>query len=108
MKRAIVIKTAGDTDIANAIVTGMTNGNANEIAALRAEIDAMRHREAALAVRVVRDRGYWREMLEDADDCYGYNPIHGGVYTAVWGIVGLVCETVRSWYDYFSTWNRAA
>ena len=68
---------------------------------------AMREREAALAVRQVRDRDYWYCKAKEAEYYYGDNPQYGRVASAALGIVGLVCETINRCFRYLQAWNRS-
>ena len=108
MKRAIIIRTYGDPETANGLANAVVVNAPSSVEpeTVKAELQAMKQREAALAVRQVRDRDYWYCKIKDAEWEYGDNPKHGKVSAAVLGAVGLVCETVNRCYRYLSAWNR--
>lgn len=108
-RRALVIKTGGNQEIAQAIVDGIAtvqNGRNAELEAVRAELERMKQREAALGVREVRDRDYWHCKAQEAEYYYGDNPHHGKAAEIALGVIGLVCVAVNGCFKYLQAWNR--
>ena len=107
--RAMVIRTAGNTDIANAITDGMVRADeARRMEVVMAKLARMKQREARMAVRRPREADYWRTKIEAAEFLYGgEKPAHRAAQ-AVWGAIGLICYTVDAIYKRLSAWNREA
>lgn len=107
---ALVIKAGGTPEIAQAIVDGIKSNQPteSEYATIKAELNAMKQREAALGVRVIRDRDYYYCKAKEAEYYYGDNRPPCKPAAVVLGIVGLICETVNGVYKYLSAWNREA
>lgn len=111
MKRAMVIRTAGDSALAGAIADGMCTAmtaqmSASEMAAVRAELDKLRQREAVLGVREPRDGRYWRRKLAYADMYYGGTEAPCRAAQVAWGLIGLVCLRVTEFYRRMAEINR--
>lgn len=108
--RALVIKTSGTPEIAEAIAEGIraNQPTAEEFAAMKAELEAAKLREAALAVRTVRDKDYFYCKVREAEYYYGDNPHHCKAAQFAMGLIGLICELVDGCYKYLSSWNREA
>ena len=83
MTRALVIRTAGDEQIAGAIVAGMTE--ATEYRELRAELARLKEIEARDAVRRYGDEKRWERTRRRLARKYYVKPA-GPVYGAILGL----------------------
>lgn len=93
-RRALVIRTAGDPEIAGAIVDGMTRQviplNSAELDAMREELKKLRAREGT---RQYRQRKDWSETSLELQRKYGVKP-HSDIYKGVLIVWTLTCLTV--------------
>lgn len=93
-RRALVIRTAGDPEIAGAIVDGMTRQviplNSSELDAVRAELKRLQAREGT---RQYRQRKDWNETSMELQRKYAVKP-HGEVYRCFLIAWTLTCLTV--------------
>lgn len=110
MTRALVIRTAGDPEMAQAMAAAIMpkQPTEQEYEAIKAELRKMKQREAALGVRVVRDRDYYYCKAKEAEYYYGDNPTPCKPAAIALGVIGLICEVVDRSYKYLSAWNREA
>lgn len=94
-RRALVIRTAGDPEIAGAIVDGMTRQviplNSAELDAMREELKKLRAREGT---RQYRQRKDWSETCADLQRKYGVKQ-HGTVYQYMLIGWALTCLTIE-------------
>ena len=107
-QRATVMSRA---QIGGAIEAGITEArarqlNAAEIEVLKAEIERLKAENARLGVMQVRSNQTFACLTTEAE--YHYGDVHtpGPVARVVWGVVGLVLEGIRGWYDYLAAINR--
>ena len=106
MNRAIVVKTYGDSEIAGAIVDGMSKApalNAAELETVRAENVRLK------ALNGVRSYGD-SVRLETACKALAvkYSTKHvGRLYGAILGAWALLWYEVVQWVEYFREWNRS-
>lgn len=101
MTRALVIKTYGDEQISNAIVTGITKP---------AETEAEKQRRIAGLVRVAvgndKTADDYAKMLRSARREYGRMAKRRPVNEAVWGIIGGCVLAVDYCYRRLRAINR--
>lgn len=91
IKRALVIRMAGDTAIGGAIMDGMRR-------AVRGNpFEEMVHE---------RERRYWTERIDDARAAYGDNPQPSGIALALLRGWALVWWGIAQAYRWLSAWNR--
>lgn len=104
--RAVVIKTAGNPEIAGAIVDGITQNvtplNADELAVVKAEYAKL---QAAYGVMKPRDDRYWKDKINALDSKYVTQPDRKlkEAITVAWA---MVWTFIKDWFDYFQAWNR--
>ena len=106
MNRAVVIKTFGDTQIAGAIVDGMTQRmiplDEDELATIKAEYARL---QAQDAVRRYGDEERWQDVRKALAIKYSTKPVKPlkGAILGAWALLWLwVLQTFR----YFQAWNR--
>ena len=99
MKRATVIKLAGDSSLAGAIVEGMT---VRELDAVRAE---NRRLNALNGVRREGDDRRWERTRRRLARKYSIKPV-GRVRGAILGLWGLLWYKVFGVVRYMQRWNR--
>ena len=106
MARAVVIKTAGDKEIAGAIVDGISRNitplNEAELAVVTAELTRLK---AAYGVMKERDDRYWADKMSALESKYGTEPSSkvADALTLAWATVWTV---LQGWIEYFQRWNR--
>ena len=104
--RAVVIKTAGNPEIAGAIVDGITQNvtplNADELAVVKAEYAKL---QAAYGVMKPRDDKYWKDKINALDTKYKPEP-DGKVKEAITIAWATVWAFIQDWFAYFQRWNR--
>ena len=104
--RAIVIKTGGNTGIADAIVDGMLKkiavDNSAELAEIRKENDRLKARQG---VRQNADDLAWAEIKADLDATYAIKT-HGVVYDKVLLVWALLWEKIFDIARRLQAWNR--
>lgn len=98
-RRAVVIKTAGDSALANAIVDGMT---AKELDAVRAE---NRRLNALNGVRREGDDRRWERTKRRLARKYSIKHT-GRLRGAILGLWGLLWYKVDGAVKYMQRWNR--
>ena len=105
-RRALVIKTMGDPEIAGAIVDGMTRQieplNTSELMAMKRELRRLRGREGVRKYREDRD---WHKVQQDLDRQYRV-PQHGVVYEHVLIAWAITCLFIAECFRRLSEWNR--
>lgn len=79
----------------------ITKRRAQEEAAMRAEIEALR---AQVVMRRDRDRDYYRRKIRRARRLYGDNPHYGPVRRAAWGLIGLIVEALHAPLEHAGRW----
>lgn len=111
MKRAIIIKSYGDTDISNAIVSGMVKElPSKEMDALRGELMYYKTKDAQNGVHVNRSRKTWQEKFNNLPLKYGYldeQRTPGFVARGLlvgWAMAWLMIDKC---YKRLSAWNRS-
>lgn len=107
--KAMVIRQAGNPEIASAIIDGMARADeARRMELVMAELARMKQREARMAVRRPREADYWRTKIEAAEYLYGGDRPARAAAQAAWGVIGLICYAVDMIYKRLSAWNREA
>lgn len=104
MTRAIVIKSIGDADIANAIADGMTRAiplESGELREVKAEYERLQARDA---VRAYGDEKRWQETKEKLARTYAPKR-HGRLYWAVLALWAWVWDEFSEWVDFLVKWN---
>ena len=104
-RRAIVIRTMGNPEIAGAIVDGMTKNviplDVKELKAVRAELTRLRAREGVRKNREDRD---WHDVQMSLERQYGVRQ-HGVVYDRIIVAWALTCLFVTECYRRLSAWR---
>ena len=106
MNRAIVVKTYGDSEIAGAIVDGMSRApaiNAAELETVRAENVRLK---ALTGVRSYGDSVRLETACKALAVKYSIKPV-GRLYGAVLGFWALLWVGLLGWVEYFREWNRS-
>lgn len=106
MNRAIVVKTYGDSDIAGAIVDGMSRApaiNAAELKMVRAENVRLK---ALTGVRSYGDSVRLETACKALAIKYSTKPVKP-LYGAILGLWALLWYEVVQWVEYFKAWNRS-
>ena len=106
MNRAIVVKTYGDSDIAGAIVDGMSKApaiSAAELETVRAENVRLK---ALTGVRSYGDSVRLETACKALAIKYSTKPVKP-LYGAILGLWALLWWEVVQWVEYFKTWNRS-
>ena len=106
MNRAIVIKTAGDPEIAGAIVDGITKKviplDADELATVKAECARLKARDG---VRRSKEDDEWpaiRDGMAVKFGCKTHGPVYNNILLA-WAIMWLV---IFECFRRLQAWNR--
>lgn len=106
MNRAVVIKTFGDTQIAGAIVDGMTQRmiplDADELATIKAEYARL---QAQDAVRRYGDEERWQDVRKALAIKYSTKPVKP-LKSAILGAWALLWLWALQTFHYFQAWNR--
>ena len=106
MTRAVVIKTVGDTEIAGAIVEGMTQRviplNTEELAAMKAELVRYKDKNG---LRAYGDEKRLRRARKEMARKYSTKPVKP-IVGAFLGVYGLFCLGVAETYSRLAEWNR--
>lgn len=107
-RRAVVIKAAGDQEIAGAIMDGISRTitplNDKELAVVKAELAKIK---AAYGVMKPRDDRYWMDKIAALDSKYGTEP-DGKIKGAMTLIWATIWDFIFDWFKYFQEWNREA
>lgn len=106
MKRAIVIRSYGDAQIGEAIVSAIERMIPDYSEVLRMVIEENNALKAKEAVRIYGDNKRWPEIKEELDRIYAVEK-HGRIYNAFMGIVGMACIAVDKAYKRLSAINRS-
>jgi len=105
-RRALVIKTVGDPEIAGAIVDGITRRmeplNTQELKAMKRELLRLRGREGVRKYRADRD---WYLVQQDLARQY-HVPRHGPIYEHILVAWALTFLFVIECFRRLSEWNR--
>ena len=105
-RRALVIRAAGDEEIAGAIADALVPmTNADEIKQLKAEMQAMREREAKNGVAAEHTAKNWHEMYTEILERPLPEPSCKVAQVLLIGWAMLWMQ-IYDWYDYLSRWNR--
>lgn len=108
MNRAVVIKTFGDTQIAGAIVDGMTQRmiplDEDELATIKAEYARL---QAQDAVRRYGDEERWQDVRKALAIKYSTKPAKP-LKSTILGVWALLWLWVLQTFRYFQAWNREA
>ena len=107
MRRAVVLKMYGDTQIGEAITDGVTKViemDAASIAAVRAECEWLR---ALNDIHAYADTIRLDAACKALDVKYPVEH-HSRLYEVVIGVWALIWYCIFEVYDYFSEWNRGA
>ena len=97
--RAIVIKTAGDPQIAGAICNGMQTAKA---ASINADYKRL---QAVNGVRAYGDQKRWNRTQMRLARKYYVKPA-GRVSGAILGLWGWLWMSIYGWHNYLAEWNR--
>lgn len=93
IRRAVVMRAAGDSEFASALISGMHAGqlliSEEEFKAVRDQLDLLR----------IRDRRYWRRKIDYAELKYGQNPDTSRIGAKLLGLYGLFVQRVCDFYD---------
>ena len=106
MNRAIVVKTYGDSDIAGAIVDGMSRApaiSAAELETVKAENVRLK---ALTGVRSYGDSVRLETACKALAVKYSTKPV-GRLYGAILGFWALLWVGLLGWVEYFREWNRS-
>lgn len=107
MTRAVVIRTIGDTEIAGAIVEGMTQRiiplNTEELAAMKAELVRYKNKNG---LRAYGDEKRLRRARREMARKYSTKPVKP-IVGAFLGVYGLACFVVWEMYARLAEWNRS-
>lgn len=111
--RAVVIKTAGNPEIAGAIVDGISKNivplSADELEVVRREYERLEAEykmlQAEYGVMKPRDSKYWQAQIDklNAEDDSGNVKKLRNTLTLVWAIVWTMCD---EWFHFLQDWNR--
>ena len=100
MTRALVIRTAGDAQIAHAVAEGM---NAVELQRVRRECARL---QAQVGVRRYCEDKRWRQTRRRLARKYAVKPV-GPVRGAILGVWGGLWLALDNMYRRLSRWNRS-
>ena len=107
MKKAVVIKTVGDAEMASVMVDAVVKPlETVELAAVKAELEKTKAENAELVVRKVRDNISYNKKMRKLKRKYTppKKPSKAGeVILVIWALIWLgIFATV----DYLTEWNR--
>ena len=104
MRKAIVIRTTGDSEIAQAIVDGMCVPlqDSEELEVVRAELAKLKEENTQLGVRKSRDASYWADMCTQANGKYG-GPVRkpGKIREALLIAWAMLWETLHETFGFW-------